>query len=69
MWVLYATVAFYAILTWYFDHVLEANRGRGYSPIFFLTPSYWGWRRKSRKFEKVTLEDLKNPSFNIREEE
>lgn len=55
MWVLYANVAFYGILMIYFDHVLEKNRGRGHSPIFFLYPSYWGFKSRAKKNQKVTL--------------
>lgn len=29
-------VLFYILLTWYFDTVLEKNRGRSESPIFFV---------------------------------
>jgi hypothetical protein len=32
--VLLGDVVFYIILTWYFDHVAESNRGRGQSPFF-----------------------------------
>jgi hypothetical protein len=55
MWVLYANVAIFGILTLYFDHILESNRGRAYSPLFFLTPSYWGFKKRATKNQKVTL--------------
>jgi hypothetical protein len=34
MWILYADAALYALLTWYFDHIISSNRGRGESPLF-----------------------------------
>lgn len=39
--VLVLDVVVYAVLTWYFDHVVESNRGKGSSPIFFLKKSFW----------------------------
>ena len=34
MGVLYADAAIFAILAWYFDHIISSNRGRGESPFF-----------------------------------
>ena len=31
---LFGDVVFFIILTWYFDHVAESNRGKGESPLF-----------------------------------
>jgi len=35
-------VAFYALLTWYFDNVIPDEFGQCRPPWFFLTPAYWG---------------------------
>ena len=69
MLILYGNVLFFAVLTWYFDHIVESNRGRSYRPWFFLTPSYWSTKKRINKSDKTTLEDLKNPGFNISDEE
>jgi hypothetical protein len=34
-------ILFYAILTWYFDHIISNNRGKQYEYFFFLKRSYW----------------------------
>lgn len=31
----------YLVLTWYFDHIIAANRGVADPPYFFLTPRFW----------------------------
>jgi len=36
----------FLILAWYFDHVIAANRGTGARPYFFLTPVYWGCKKR-----------------------
>lgn len=65
---MYMNVAFFALLTWYFDVVVESNRGRGHPFYFFLQPSYWGFGAKKRR-TRVTVDDLRNPTYNIRDEE
>ncbi|CAI2183574.1 14848_t:CDS:2 [Funneliformis geosporum] len=40
-------IAFYAILTWYFDKVIPDEYGNRKSPLFFLTPSYYGIKLRS----------------------
>lgn len=68
VFVLYMNVAFFALLTWYFDNVIESNRGTSQPFYFFLKPSYWGF--KSNKYKsKKTIDDLRNPTYNIRDEE
>jgi hypothetical protein len=32
---------FYLVLAWYFDNVIEANRGTGAGVCFFLKKEYW----------------------------
>lgn len=34
-------ITVYAILVWYFDHVISSNRGTNERFYFFLTPKYW----------------------------
>jgi hypothetical protein len=34
-------IAFYSILTWYFDHVDSSNRGKNFDKLFFLDLKYW----------------------------
>jgi hypothetical protein len=34
-------ILFYALLTWYFDHIISNNRGKEYGKLFFLKKSYW----------------------------
>lgn len=35
------TSILYVIMIWYFDHVIESNRGKGAHPLFFLQKKYW----------------------------
>jgi hypothetical protein len=39
--VLTGSIVFYAILSWYFDHIVKENRGRSLPPYFLFTRSYW----------------------------
>ena len=34
-------ILFFSLLTWYFDHVDDSNRGKKYEKLFFLEKSYW----------------------------
>ena len=34
-------VVFFGLLTFYFDHVDDSNRGRSFSKLFFLDKKYW----------------------------
>lgn len=61
-------IVFYAVLAWYFDHVVESNRGRGDSIIFFLKKSFWVGSPKQRKERLPNIDDLRNPRYNIRGE-
>ena len=38
-------MAFYGVLTWYFDCVVPDEFGWSLPPWFFLMPEYWGLRR------------------------
>jgi hypothetical protein len=53
--------ALYAILAWYFDHVIQHNRGVSYSPWFFFEPKFWCKRRMM--FRKRKLTNLAESSF------
>ena len=66
--ILYIDILVFAILTWYCDNVVESNRGNSLPFYFFLMPSYWGYDSSKRKL-KTTIDDLRNPSYNIRDEE
>lgn len=35
------TAMMFFILTWYFDHIFESNRGSSDSALFCLTADYW----------------------------
>ncbi len=37
----------FLLLAWYCDHVFPNNRGSTESALFFLTPSYWGYKCKN----------------------
>jgi len=50
MWILFADAALFILLTWYFDIVLESNRGRGDSPFF---PFIKIWKKFMKKEERV----------------
>jgi ABC-type multidrug transport system ATPase subunit len=62
-----------AIIAWYLDHVLPSNRGTADKPWFFITPSYWGCRRrkpktkKSRKSQNFELDNMKGPCPSVEE--
>ena len=36
------------ILTWFFDHVIQGNRGRASPPWFIFTREYWGCKKKPK---------------------
>ena len=40
MGILFMDAAFFIILAWYFDHVMESNRGRGDSFFFPIKKSF-----------------------------
>lgn len=44
LYFLLMNIAFYLLLTWYFDKVIPDEFGVRQSPIFFLLPSYWRQR-------------------------
>lgn len=66
VYVLLANIAFYVVLTWYFDHVVQSNRGGTYSYWFFLQKSFWMKTSKKKKKE-MSVDDLRNPAYNIRD--
>lgn len=65
--ILWFNVILFAVLTWYLDNVLESNRGNGQPLLFFLKPSYWGCAKRKRR-TKLTVDDLRNPTYNIQDE-
>ena len=69
---LFGNIAFYLILTWYFDHVVESNRGRGESPFFpFIKIKNLIMRNRQRKVAPQVdeVEQLRNPNFLLQDEE
>lgn len=44
--ILLADAAFFMLLTWYFDHVMENNRSSGQPPYFIFTKKFWRCRRR-----------------------
>lgn len=53
MLVLFADALFFIALTWYFDHVVESNRGKGESPIFFVKRIINFFIKKSKKSKVI----------------
>ena len=41
MGMLILNLIIFAVLTWYFDHIIEHNRGNKDDYLFFLKSSYW----------------------------
>lgn len=41
IWTLVYLISAHAVLTWYFDNTIPANRGVVQPWNFFLLPSYW----------------------------
>lgn len=72
MLALFGDVLFYIILTWYFDHVVESNRGRGESPFFpFIKIKNLIMGNRNRKVAPQVdeVEQLRNPNFLLQDEE
>jgi hypothetical protein len=38
---LFVDIAFFGILAWYFDHVIDSNRGVAYPFYYPFSPNYW----------------------------
>lgn len=58
---------FFAILSWYFDHVVSHNRGHSLNVLFFLTPNYWCKKKvffKKRRNESRLEDSLSFPINN-----
>lgn len=66
-------IVIYLVLTWYFDHVVAANRGVADPPYFFLTPKYLKsifCRRKTHvDDEKGGKKKRKTKKSKLREED
>ncbi len=58
IWVLFGNIILFSILTFYFDNILESNRGRSESPLFFLNPSYWGYKPKKVQKGTYTISEI-----------
>ena len=50
-------ILFFAVLTWYFDHVSEGNRGRQFSKLFFFEKKYWFGSKKVIQSKSENTED------------
>lgn len=46
------------VFTWYFDHIIEGNRGRASPPWFMFTCEYWGIKRKSSLTEEIEMRNV-----------
>ena len=53
MLILYGDVLFFIILTWYFDHTIAANRGRG-------EPFYYPFNKLTKLFRKSKTKKIEN---------
>lgn len=65
MIILFASGVFFIILTWYFDHVVESNRGRSDSPLFpfkRLINLFKGKDRK-RRIIPTGVDQLRSQNF------
>ena len=51
------------LLTWYFDHILQGNRGRASPPWFIFTREYWGCKKRTHTSPQGEIE-LSNISKN-----
>lgn len=56
----------FMILTWFFDHVLESNRGKADSVWFVFTKDYWGLKQtpRLRKNNNIEMVAVKNQLFD-----
>jgi hypothetical protein len=67
MVILFLDCLFFVVLTWYFDHIVESNRGRN-DPLLFPLKKVIEWLRKGRKNKEVIdlgIEHIKNVNFII----
>jgi len=55
-------IAFYSILTWYFDNVIPDEFGNRQPLWFFLLPSYWSSNRNGELNYVDWLRNVKNMS-------
>ena len=70
MIILFADCLFYLALTWYFDHVVASNRGRGESPFFPFIRLYRCFvKKKSDSQENYELASAETGAFAFRDEE
>lgn len=71
MLILYGDIIFFMILTWYFDHVISSNRGRG-EPIYYPLNKILKFFRSKREKESTIAEDDNSSGydgFSLTEEE
>ena len=74
MGILFGDAIFFIILAWYFDHVIESNRGRGDS-IFFPFKAIkrlfnrTGSNSRHKKINPDEVDELRNPNFLLQDEE
>ena len=71
MGILFGDALFFIILAWYFDHVIESNRGRGESVFFPFKKLYklMKGRERRRKVMPEEVDQLRNPNFLLQDEE
>ena len=72
MGILFGDMLFFIILTWYFDRVIESNRGRGESPLFpFIAIKNLFFKPKEKAHTAIpeTLDQLKNPNYIAKDDE
>lgn len=58
MFILYMDGAIFAILAWYFDHIVASNRGRAASllfPIYFIRDLFQKDKEKIRSSKKIVI--------------
>jgi len=58
-------ILFYAVLTYYFDHVSEGNRGRQYNKLFFLEKQYWFGSKKVTQHNNNNDKTVQDNQNNI----
>lgn len=50
----------FLLLTWYFDNVLQGNRGTVETPLFFLSCDYWKGYKSTKIKRKLSQQDKKD---------
>ncbi len=72
MCILFGDALLFIILTWYFDHVNESNRGRGDSFLFPFKRVYQFFVKNKKKSNKVAKHEesaYKSANYLVHDEE